>query len=183
MADSSIFSRFKGDINTLIETGTWLGDGISNALSCGYNRVFSCDIDPDMVNGAREKYKDRNVEVLNDNSVNSLGIILSKIDEKCLIYLDAHVMPTGKADFEFSEHHLRLSKEYNSKVCPLIEELSVISKHHIKDHVIVVDDIQCFGTWMFEGLTESEVIEYVKKNINDKYISERVGMALCFYTK
>lgn len=183
MADASIFSRFKEDINILIETGTWLGDGISNALNCGYEKVYSCDIDTNMVKNAKDKFRDKNVEIFNDNSVVSLEKILSNINERCLIYLDAHVMPTGRANFEFSEHHLDLSKKYNSRVCPIIEELSVISKHKIKEHVLIIDDLHCFGTWMFEGLTEQEVINYVFQNINQNYLVERMGNALCFFVK
>ena len=181
MADYSIFTRFKSDLNILVETGTWTGDGISNALISGYNKVYSCDIDPVMVNNAREKYKNQNVEILNDNSVIALEKILKDINERCLIYLDAHVMPTGKAEFEFSNHHLELSEKFQSKICPVIEELSVVSNHHIKNHTLVIDDLHCFGTWMFEGLTEDEVIEYVKENINQNYNVERMGNALCFF--
>jgi hypothetical protein len=181
MADYSIFLRFKENMKILIETGTWLGDGISNALKSGYEKVYSCDIDITMVENSKNKYKGYNVEVLNDNSVSALEKILKNIDEKCLIYLDAHVMPTGKVNFEFSDHHLRLSEEFNSKICPIIEELEVVSRHHIKNHTIVIDDLHCFGTWMFEGLTETDVEKYVKENINQSYSVERVGNALCFY--
>ncbi len=181
MADSSIFTKLKGDLNILIETGTWTGDGISNALSSGYTKVYSCDIDSTMVNNAKERYKDQNVEILNDNSVVALEKILKNINEKCLIYLDAHVMPTGSKDFEFSNHHLQLSEKFQSKICPVIDELSVVSKHSIKDHTLVIDDLHCFGTWMFEGLTEEEVISYVKENINSNYNVQRMGNALCFF--
>ena len=181
MADSTIFSRFKNDLNILIETGTWLGDGIQNALNCGYGKVYSCDIDSEMVNNAKEKYKNYNVEILNNNSVVALELILKDINERCLIYLDAHVMPTGNAALEFSNHHLELSEKFQSKICPIIEELFVVSKHHVKNHTLIIDDLHCFGTWMFEGLTEEEVISYVRENINKKYKVERLGNALCFY--
>jgi len=61
----------------------------------------------------------------------------------------------------------------------LVEELKIIKEHHIKDHVILIDDFHCFSTWCFDELSYDDVLDFVK-TINPKYKSSVENNVLCF---
>ncbi len=63
--------------------------------------------------------------------------------------LDGHAMPYDDKKPEMGFGNTTTIP--GIKPCPLIEELTIISQHHIKDHIILVDDIQDFGTWVFDN--------------------------------
>jgi hypothetical protein len=82
-------------------------------------------------------------------------------DNRSIIYLDAHY--SGESNFGFGEED-SYSGKYGK--CPLMQELDEISKHHIRDHTIMIDDIRCMGT---EGWpTTNEVLEKLM-SINENY--------------
>lgn len=59
-----------------------------------------------------------------------LNTILSGIDQPCLFWLDAHYSEgiTAKGKLE----------------TPIMEEVTTILNHGVKDHVILIDDARCF---------------------------------------
>lgn len=172
-----IFSRYKSDCKILIETGCWMGDGVERAFASGFEKVYTCDINSDLIKSAKKKFKHKNVIAEVNESQKFLKNILSEINEKVVIFLDAHFMPdsTGK---KFGD----ITVKTGIDPCPLIKELEVIKNHHIKDHVILIDDFQCFNTWMFDYLQFDDVKEYIKK-INPLYEYEIIENVVCFNVK
>ena len=63
---------------------------------------------------------------------------------------------------------------------PLMIELELIGNHIRKDHIILIDDRQCFDTWMFDFLKEDDVKQYIKK-INPDYQFSYFQNVLCCY--
>lgn len=172
-----VFSQYKGTSKILIETGCWMGDGVERSLLSGFEKVYTCDINPDFIAKAKEKFKDENVVAEVEESQEFLKKVLSTIDEKVVIFLDAHFMPIDeqKQNLGFGE----ISVKDGIDPCPLMKELEIIKNHHINDHVILIDDFQCFETWMFDYLKFDDVIDFVK-TINPKYKYQLIGNVLCF---
>ncbi|HJM47141.1 MAG TPA: hypothetical protein QGH56_04910 [Candidatus Marinimicrobia bacterium] len=77
------------------------------------------------------EYFDGKLILINDDSVKGLKQLLPLINEPVCFWLDAH----GGA--------LRYSR--GEVDCPLLEELNVIENHHIKNHIIAIDDAHMFG--------------------------------------
>ena len=178
MASSvELFGEFRDFSDTLIETGTWYGDGINAAFEAGYQKVYSCDINQEKIDMANEKFADKNLTTLCKSSESALEKFLSEIDEPVVIFLDAHAMPKQelREDLGFGECTLG-----DGPTSPLMQEIDVIGKHKIKNHTVLIDDIQCFKTWMFDGLTFGEVVEKMK-SINEKYVYDTFDNVACFW--
>jgi len=78
-----------------------------------------------------QEYFNNRVKLINGDSGVEVGKILENIDEPCCFWLDAH---SGK------ESYARGGTDV-----PLIQELNHIKNHHIKNHIIAIDDAHLFG--------------------------------------
>ena len=145
-----------------IETGTFKGGVPQMMIEDGtfnqWKKVYTIELSEEMCKIASKRYSlyesgepfDRNTDekdetfdgrkeffngrlvLVQGDSGEKLNEILSEIDEPCVFWLDAHAgAKEGYARGEVD--------------CPLIEELNCISKHHIKNHVVTVDDASLFG--------------------------------------
>jgi hypothetical protein len=173
-----LFRNYKGDAKVFVESGTGGCDGIQNALNAGgFKKLYTCEIYDVYAKRASERFKDQNVIVLNEPSTEAFPKFFNEIDEKCLIWLDGHSMPYDpqKPELGFGN----ITKREGLKPCPLIEELSIISNHKIKNHTILIDDTQDFGTWVFGGITEQD-IDKIIFGINTEYKKERINSQLCY---
>jgi hypothetical protein len=147
------FHRFPHRI--LVETGSHVGHGIQDALDCGFERVISFEVAPDLVKQCKERFKDNpNVEVHMESSRNMLQYI-KDIDEEMTVWLDGHY------SFGETSHD---GKSFN----PILDELDALAKHPVKTHTILVDDVRLFGTWEFNHITLAQIIQKVMA-INPKY--------------
>jgi len=159
---TEVLSRYKNNI--FIETGTSLGDGVQLALDCGFNQIYSFEINPELVEHNRKRFKEHGsrVEIIYGDSSELLSLFLSRITEASTFWLDGHWDggPVGK---------------YR---CPLLFELDAIANHAIKNHTLLIDDRRLFGDqnhhWGRE-VTEPLVIERIKKINHDYYIKYENG--------
>ena len=165
-----IFKKSREKTSNLIETGTNEGAGILMAVYAGYNKIYSCDILEKFVTNARNKFDSNIVEIFHGSSEDALRYFLSKINECCTIFLDGHVMPNDTQDplKGFHADQKKETEKLKIKNCPLMEELEIISSSNIKNHIIIIDDIHCFDTWMYDWLSLSTVINKIK-SINQNY--------------
>ena len=116
--------------NIFIETGTYDGKGIEQALESGFKQVYSIEIDEQRYETCRAKYKQYpNVAIMHGDSGEQLPLLLLTIDQPVTFFLDAHYCADGG--------------EIGDKWCPLKEELNAIKEHHIKNHTILIDDWRC----------------------------------------
>jgi hypothetical protein len=130
-----------------IETGSYTGGGASAARVMGYEKIISIEIDEDLYNTCVKLFKDdSNVRFIHGNSALELEKVLETIDEKALIFLDAH------------------SLEYN----PIMEELEAIKNCGFKDHIIMIDDKREFVRGVWTDITVSMLVKKLLE-INPDY--------------
>ena len=143
--------------NVFVETGTLHGDGISKALAAGFRKIYSIDIDPGMVEPAKKLFaKNPEVEIILGDTKRVMGDVLSKINEQCTFWLDAH---------------WDMGPVCGEVICPLYDELNFIKNHPIKNHLILIDDMRIVGNGHHHwGKTvQKDSIVAMIKQINSGY--------------
>ena len=113
-----------------IETGTYIGDGVKEALKAGFSEIYSIEIDEKRFLKCKEMFKENsNVTIILGDSGKVLPSLLKNINKKITFWIDAHYCADGAFIGE--------------KWCPMKEELDAIKDHHIKDNTILIDDWRC----------------------------------------
>lgn len=115
-----------------VETGTYMGDMVASAMP-HFREVYSVELNLELYERARKIFAaHRNVHIMQGDSSDVLSLILLKITEPCLFWLDGHfsggITARGHTDF------------------PILQELECIREHKIKNHVILIDDARLFGS-------------------------------------
>lgn len=144
-----------------VETGTFHGDGVRQALNAGFDKVYSIEVKEEFYHECCQKFskeiEEGRVELLLGDSEYKLIEIIEKISQPATFWLDAHPMP-GNARGE--------------KNCPLYEEIDSIGQHRIKNHTILIDDIRLIRNggkgWGGHSVTVEGLKARLRK-INEKY--------------
>jgi hypothetical protein len=139
---------FKKYLNPIfIETGSYYGDGIQQALDAGFKRVYSIESSEELYNECIRRFKSiRKVHLILGESQNILSKLLTRINNIATFWLDAH----------------------NETESPLLKELEVIKQHHIKTHTILIDDLR---NWSIEkNGFDINVLKTAILEINPNYI-------------
>ncbi len=137
------FGEFRQNI--FVETGTFQGDGIYNALKAGFQRVLSIESDAVLAQKAKRRYsRNSKVSIVYGDSSVDLWDLIKDIEEPATFWLDAHTYPP---------------REDGGKNCPILEELEQIQRHPIKTHTILIDDMHCCGTESFDFLERADFIK------------------------
>lgn len=124
MSYSPAYSNF-------VETGTYLGETTA-AMSKVYKNVYTVELHDAMYNAAITRFAGTpSVRCFHGNSTDRLPEILTLLDGPALFWLDAHY--SGPATCR--------SPEYET---PIEHELSIIFRHDIKNHLILIDDARYF---------------------------------------
>lgn len=132
-------------ISTFVETGTWHGDMVAAQLK-HFEHIHSIELGEELHQAAKEKFTDSdNVKLLQGNSSEVLPILLARIHEPVIFYLDAH-WSGGDT--------VRMSDELHT---PIRQELEAIFGHGVRGHVTLVDDARAFlGTNGWPTIDELE---------------------------
>lgn len=129
-----------------IETGTYMGDGISFALEVGFQKIISIELLDCYFGHAQRMFAGNGaVTLVQGNSGDCLWNTIKDINEKITFWLDGHSFPEN---------------------CPIMAELEQIRKHPIRDHDILIDDIASITT--LPGLSRHE-LEMMILTINSNY--------------
>jgi len=118
------------NINTMIETGTFMGEMIDAVLNI-FPKIISIELDPALAQRAKNKFSSNtHVKILQGDSGVLLRSVIAEIAEPCLFWLDAHYSGgvTSKSDLE----------------TPVAKELGMLLDHPCADHVILIDDAREF---------------------------------------
>jgi hypothetical protein len=128
---SNIENFKKYSNNIFIETGSFLGDGIQQALDAGFNKVISIELSDKYFSISTNRFSNNpNVTIIQGDSFKVLPDVISDIDEPITFWLDGH---HSCGDTALGEYW-----------APLIQELDVIKDHPIKTHTILIDDMRCW---------------------------------------
>lgn len=141
--------------NYFVETGCFNGDGIQKALQAGFPIIHSLDIDAGFLQNCRFRFQHYpQVHLWLKDSGKQLYEVIAGINEPITFWLDGH---NGVPSTD------------GSKNTPLLEELDQIKRHPIKTHTIMIDDMHCCETILFDYLTLADIIAKVLE-INPNYI-------------
>ncbi len=154
----SVLEKYHNKI--FVETGTLWGDAVQVALDCGFETVYTIELNPELAENARRRFeqeiKQGRVGVLEGDSFEIFPKLVSELSDPVTFWLDAHWDggPVGRYK------------------CPLPMELDALLVHPIKTHSLLIDDRRILGqansNWG-AGILESEILETIKK-INPDYI-------------
>ena len=158
-ADKNIFELFNRN-KVFVETGSFIGGGINQAYVSGYRKIISIELSDHYHDYCKKLFGNfpsmmECIDLVKGDSGKILGEVISKINEPITFWLDGHYSG-GKTDGIPETAGEGLEP-------PLMNELSFISAHPIKNHVILVDDMD-----------ESSVEEVKNKilSINENYVFE-----------
>lgn len=145
--------------NYFVESGTGHGDGVQCALDTGFPNIRSIELGKDLYDKAVSRFGNNNkVMLFNGASEDNLWRMIFDIDEPATFWLDGHYCGPGFAQ--------------GRQICPLMDELLIIGRHHIKNHTILIDDVGCWGKELpgvsMEGLQKAVL------SINPEYTFSRV---------
>ena len=154
-----------------IETGTYIGDGVKEALDCGFETIYSIEIDYNrFLNCTKMFEKNDNVIIIYGDSGVELPKLLKKIDKKVTFWIDAHYSADGAY--------------IGDKWCPIKEEFEAIKDHHINDHTILIDDWRCMDLTHIDYSWIKQVDTHSNITVNDKKGKQVgfIGKKQCFET-
>jgi hypothetical protein len=136
-----------------IETGTFTGSGIDQALAAGFPIIHSVELDYRLAHEAGKRFSsNQNIHVWHGDSGSVLFYLTKDIDEPMTFWLDGH-------NGAYNPH---------GENTPILRELEEIKKHHIKTHTILIDDMHCAGGPLFDFITKEQIIGKIKE-INPAY--------------
>ncbi len=114
-----------------IETGTHEGE-TPYFLRDYFEQIFTIELSTEFFLRAQRKLSPfKHIVQLQGDSGERLGDVLKTVNRPCMLWLDGHYSGGITAK--------------GQKDCPLLEELSHIWRHPIKQHIILLDDARYFG--------------------------------------
>lgn len=144
-----LFKKYTSDI--FFETGSFMGDGIQYALEAGFKKIYSMELSDKYFNHCTERFRNNKaVTVIKGDSGLDLYDAIKDIDSPITFWLDGH--------------HSCGDTALGSAWSPLMLELNLIGKHHIKSHTIMIDDMFCWEK-------DNPVIGFGIKEIQEKLLS------------
>ena len=134
-------------LKAFVETGTWLGASVEQAVLWGFECIRSCDVNPEYVRMAREKFQVF-IDFYEGRSHQVLPMMVEDLDKPTLFWLDAH-LPLY--------HDATMVEEFDK--FPLLEEFKAIKefKPNVQRDVIVCDDVKTIITNNPHACTEQQV--------------------------
>jgi hypothetical protein len=149
------------EINIMVETGTYLGD-TTFAVKDDLSKIISIELDDNLYKKATLRFGSLSkITIVHGDSGTILPSILKHINEPVAFWLDGHYSGRQTAKGELDT--------------PIKKELEAILNHHIKKHVILIDDARFFNGK--NGYpTIKELVKYIssKTNIFDYKIQDDI---------
>jgi hypothetical protein len=141
-----------------IETGTYMGDTVE-FLKNDFKQLFSIELNEDLAAKATKRFSsDPKIRIVQGDSATQLAAILSEIDRPVAFWLDGHY----SSEFQSGDEYIVTGK--GEKDTPVMEELIQISRHPVKNHVILIDDARLFNG-NDDYPTKQQVGEFVRQKL------------------
>jgi len=124
-----VVKEYGKGLNTLIETGTYLGDMVE-AMRKDFEKVYSIELSRELFLKAQKRFDNSpNVTILQGDSGEILETIVRDLKAPALFWLDGHYSAGFTAK--------------GNKETPIVEELKTIADSKLP-HVVLIDDARCF---------------------------------------
>lgn len=158
-----IFCQYLSPV--FVETGSYMGDGIQQALNAGFNKVISIELSDKYHAHCQQRFMgDSRVTLVKGDSAFVLYESIKEVDDKITFWLDGH---HSCGDTALGAHW-----------APLIQELDQIKKHHRNDHIILIDDMRC---WQepnpVHGFYEPDILKKLK-DIREDYNLKKIDSSI-----
>lgn len=129
---------------TIVETGTYMGEGIESYIQCNYfDNIYSIELSNKYFLLNLIKFENnKNVKILEGYSHEVINTLINTNvfnKEPILFYLDAH-FSGGETEGELFKNG-----------CPILEELNIISNRNVKGDIIFIDDMRLMGKASWGG--------------------------------
>lgn len=176
--------------DNFVETGTFFCHGVINALLKGAKNVTSieinekiykhnvmklllnCTLSGQNFNCIQEdnlfvlQIEDVKITLVLGDTMEVLPTIIENIKEKTTFWLDAHWGPDIGSSLDGTEDP--------EVLFPIYREIDIISKHHIKDHKIMIDDMKQYEKYYSSNLDElKKRLHSVNKNYSFRIKKKR----------
>jgi hypothetical protein len=169
-ASKEIFQKYLNPL--FIETGTWHGDGVQQALDAGFKNVVSFELSTELHYLCSKRFEGNfDVTLFQGDSAEELPKFIKHITTPITFWLDGH----------FSGGDTAMGKQNT----PLLEELEAIKAHPIKTHTILIDDLRGWykETQGFDTLDLMKKILEISPNyvftLEDGYVPNDILVAKC----
>lgn len=134
------------DYKCFVETGTYVGETVKNIHSI-FTEVHTVELNAFFLYQAKQLNAGNNVKIYFGDSVGFLEKLCPTLTENTIFYLDAHY--SGGLTAKWIED------------CPLLSELQQIKNNFNKKAVIIIDDVNLFGSkgnenW--ENITQESIL-------------------------
>jgi hypothetical protein len=156
-----VLKKYMGSV--FIETGTYDASGTLVAVEAGFPFIITMEISPRLFWFSYARLRTtKNVMALMGDSAILLPKVLEGVNVQATFWLDAHQPQDNTRGFGYS------AQGYSWSNCPLRIELLALKEHEIKNHFILIDDVDHFGTGHMDGVTLDEVKKMIL-DINPAY--------------
>jgi hypothetical protein len=128
---NDFFSFFsKNGVQNFVETGTWMGGGVSTGLRAGFKHITSIESVKDLYLQCNKKFEKEILEGRVELLLGDSGTVLTNLP------------PVGPTVYWLDAHYQGKEAEFHAENCPLDGELRAIIQHGVQDHVILIDDLR-----------------------------------------
>lgn len=146
----------KHNIDTLVETGTYLGDMIW-AQRNSFAHIYSIELSKVFADLAKKRFsKYPHITIIEGDSGEVMTKLIKQINKKAIFWLDGHYSGGATA--------------CAGKECPVYEELEAIFQSDI-EHVLLIDDARCFV-----GANSYPTVEELSGVVFEKYPNSTINI-------
>lgn len=162
MSAKNFFNKYVNEY--FVETGSYIGDGIQQALDTGFKNIISIELSDKYFDTCKERFKEnKNVTIVKGDSAHILFDVIKDINVPITFWLDGHHSCGDTACGEFW--------------VPLIQELEQIKKHKINTHLLMIDDMRCWENFNpVHGFSKKDIVEKAKEINNNYQLSYEEGV-------
>jgi hypothetical protein len=160
-----------GTGKTFIETGTYLGDTTSLAVECGYEQVFSCELNEELYESACRYFKGNpKVKLWHGDSIDCIPKMLGKANGPATFWLDAHAsgpLGGGRTGGSPVLDELILIRDITHSMNAALNTDRSPTDDTILfpliEHTIFIDDRRLFGSAEWSGVQEKDALTLLKE--------------------
>ena len=142
--------------DVFIETGSYDGRTIQQALDCGFDEVRSVELSRAYYNICSLRFRNNpKVRLYFGDTCDTMPAMIADLSTPATFWLDAHIQEG-------------IAGKYPA---PLLYDLGTISKSLIKNHIIIIDDRRLMGNGWWKDTNEDAVMAALYA-INEDYVIE-----------